>query len=83
MGKLSFSNLPCTVFSFQIALKISVSIIFFKVTKIAIFPKKKTLILYNRGHGDFALALEPGAYLGGALSHGPPLGPQLCMSTSE
>ena len=32
--------------------------IFFKVAKIAIYPKKKLLNLFNMGHGDFARAPE-------------------------
>ena len=53
-GKLwenqSLSNLAFAVFSFQIALKLK-CIIFFKVTKIAFFPKKKTQKLFNGGMG--------------------------------
>ena len=50
-----FSNLAFTVFFFKSLWKFK-CVIFFKVTKIAIITK--TIL---RGHGDIALAPEPGA----------------------
>ena len=47
------------VFFFPKNYEKSKCVIFFKVTKIAIFSKRKITIIIEHGHGDFALAPEP------------------------